>query len=357
MNKLLLLPLILPFIMLFAFTADKSEEKINATLANPSINHPEELGQVNWIRNYDEAKKVAQQTSKPILILFQEVPGCGTCKRFGNDVLSHPLIVDAIEEAFVPLAIYNNHKGHDAEILKAFKEPAWNNPVVRFIDGNKKELSSRIGDYNALSLVNGMIDALNNVKQNTPAYLDLLQQDLTAQLTDTEKASFAMFCFWTGEAKLGNIDGVVSTEPGFMGGHEVVTVEYNPAILNFETLTKEAKNLSCASKVFVDNAQQKESAEKVLTANSIKKSSNFRADHEPKYYLSKSIYQHIPMLPVQASKVNALVGQGKDPSVLLSPRQLAMRDKLKAKNSGQTNYLSCVNFLSCWEKAVLETGL
>lgn len=34
-----------------------------------------EAGRVAWLRNLDEAKKVAGQTNKPILLLFQEIPG------------------------------------------------------------------------------------------------------------------------------------------------------------------------------------------------------------------------------------------------------------------------------------------
>ena len=36
---------------------------------------PRELGKVKWLRNFDEAKKASARTGKPILLLFQEVPG------------------------------------------------------------------------------------------------------------------------------------------------------------------------------------------------------------------------------------------------------------------------------------------
>lgn len=38
-------------------------------------NQAEELGQVNWGRNMDDAKAKSAETGKPILVLFQEVPG------------------------------------------------------------------------------------------------------------------------------------------------------------------------------------------------------------------------------------------------------------------------------------------
>jgi hypothetical protein len=36
---------------------------------------PIELGKVPWLRDYDEALALARKTKRPILILFQEVPG------------------------------------------------------------------------------------------------------------------------------------------------------------------------------------------------------------------------------------------------------------------------------------------
>ncbi|MEM8910078.1 MAG: thioredoxin family (seleno)protein, partial [Bacteroidota bacterium] len=41
-------------------------------LANTAnIPNPVELGQVNWLRDYDQAVAQSRQTQKPILILFQ----------------------------------------------------------------------------------------------------------------------------------------------------------------------------------------------------------------------------------------------------------------------------------------------
>ena len=37
--------------------------------------NPEELGKVKWLRNLAEATADAKKTGKPVLIMFQEVPG------------------------------------------------------------------------------------------------------------------------------------------------------------------------------------------------------------------------------------------------------------------------------------------
>ncbi len=106
-------------------------------------NNPVELGNVHWLRSFDEAQARSKKEGKSILILFQEIPGCQTCRTYGSDVLTHPLLVEAIETAFIPLAIHNNKGGADAEILKRYNEPAWNNPVVRIVDSHGSQILPR----------------------------------------------------------------------------------------------------------------------------------------------------------------------------------------------------------------------
>ena len=123
--------------------------------------NPVELGDVHWLRSYDEAQMRSKKEGKPILILFQEIPGCETCRNYGSDVLTHPLLVEAIETEFVPLAIHNNKGGHDGEILKRFQEPAWNNPVVRVVDSEGSNILPRLsGNYSAAGLTGLMTNAL-----------------------------------------------------------------------------------------------------------------------------------------------------------------------------------------------------
>lgn len=46
-----------------------------SSTARPRVNQAEELGQVNWGRDLDDAKAKSAASGKPILVLFQEVPG------------------------------------------------------------------------------------------------------------------------------------------------------------------------------------------------------------------------------------------------------------------------------------------
>lgn len=294
--------------------------------------NPVELGEVSWLRSYEEALQESARLDKPVFILFQEVPGCATCQNYGKKVLSHPLVVEAIEDLFVPLAIFNNKGGSDREVLQKYGEPSWNNPVVRMVDARGDNLVPRVnGDYTALGVTERMIYALQRADRAVPVYLELLRDELRARQDGTRKATFSMYCFWTGERTYGQLDGVVSTRPGFMDGREVVEVEYNPAAIHLEDIIEAGQGSSCADRMYTHEAGQTATASKVLGQNKVTNTKTFRQDREPKYYLSKTHYRAVPMTDLQATRVNALIGHGKSPDEVLSPRQIQYAEKQKGK--------------------------
>lgn len=285
-------------------------------------NNPVELGDVHWLRSMEEAQMKSKKEGKPILILFQEIPGCQTCRSYGSEVLTHPLLVEAIETNFIPLAIHNNKGGQDAEVLKRFNEPAWNNPVVRIVDSNGADMVSRLsGNYSAAGLSAMMTTVLIKQKGKAPVYLQLLTDELTAEQKGISKATYSMYCFWTGEALFGKINGVVKTTAGYQGGKEVVTVEYDPALISKAALDKIAQNQKC----------------------SVSAAGSFRPDSTPKYYLTNSKYNVIPMTELQKCRVNSAIAEGQDPTIFISQRQLTF---LKTS----TNNLVNVPLIEAWKK-------
>ena len=318
---------------------------------------PIELGKVNWIRDFDKGIAQAKKVEKPVFILFQEVPGCSTCQNYGKKVLSHPLIVDAIENLFVPVAIFNNKKGADAQVLKYYGEPSWNNPVVRIVNEQKKDIVKRVGsNYTSLGLVQAMVQALDAVNKQVPDYLSLLEKELLAEHSGTVTTNLAMYCFWTGEKQIGKMDGVVATQPGFMGGREVVQVTYDPAVLEYEQLLENAKKNNCASHVYVAEEQEEKQAKKIVGTTNISKVSTFRLDKDPKYYLSKTHYQYVPMTDLQAVKVNSLIGENRSPDAVLSPRQLVVAQYIKQHPKGKWKSAINKDIISAWEaiEAVMD---
>ena len=292
-------------------------------LWSPKSDNPVELGDVDWYRDYNTAISQAQNSDKDLLILFQEVPGCSTCTTYGNEVMSHPLIVEAIEEHFIPLCIYNNHKGEDAKILKKFGEPSWNNPVVRIVNNSGKDIIPRLArSYSRAYLVEGIIAALRDQGKPTPQYLSNLQIEFSNH--NPEDLILGMYCFWSGEKALAQIQGVTETQAGFMTGKEVVKVRFNPEMISASELVKEAKKNNCADVVFDDY--------KKIAGVPVQKKGKYSRDKESKYYLYRSPYKVIPMTPYQQLKVNAEISTGGDPSYLLSNRQLQLFNKVHQSN-------------------------
>ena len=291
---------------------------------------PEELGKVNWLRDFEQGLERAGREDKLVFLLFQEVPGCSTCRNYGKEVLSHPLIVEAIETLFVPVAVYNNKGGQDAAVLKYYKEPAWNNPVVRIVGFDRFDAAPRVsGNYSPLGVVQAMLFALERKGSPIPSYLTLLNEELQAQQQGAETTTLSMYCFWTGEKQLGQLDGVISTQAGFMDGREVIQVTYNPDVIPFEKIVASGRQVSCADRVYAHNDSQQQSAAKLLGKDKTARATTFRPDREPKYYLSKTHYRAVPMTALQAARANALIGQGKSPEGLLSPRQVELAQQAK----------------------------
>lgn len=291
--------------------------------------NPVELGDVHWNRSLTKGISDAQSQGKPILILFQEVPGCGNCTRYGNTALRHPLIVEAIESFFVPVCIYNNKGGEDAKALQRFNEPSWNNPVVRIIRADGSDIVPRMAEFGSLhQLVSGMRQALEQVGITVPQYLLLLESELKARETGLSTATFSMYCFWSGESAFGSIPGVVETEPGFQNGQEVVRVQYDPSQISASEL------------------------EKVTAPKGIKSCQNgssFRTDREPKYYLAQTPFRAVPMTSLQACRANSLVALGESPNAVLSPRQRAIADYIERNpEKSWKNHIGTTDLVSAW---------
>ncbi len=328
--------MIFVFLFLLAYTFGESQENTWTSLTD----NPIELGKVHWNRDYQKAIDLSMSSNKPIFLFFQEVPGCFTCQKFGNQVMSDPFVVEGIEQYFIPLVIYNNKGGKDVEILKKFKEPSWNNPVIRIIDHNGKNLIERIsGRYDRISVLSAMIECLQKKQVFIEPYLINYLNELISQ-QNAATTHFGMYCFWSGEKALGQIEGVIATEAGFMAGGEVVEIVYDPNIIPIKDLVKEASKSSSADRVYL-------SKEEIDKFKGSKERSNFRKDRESKYYLFHSKYSKIPMTKAQALKVNSLLGKKKNPDSLLSPRQLYLMDHLKSDKR-----LYDQEFASTWFKTI-----
>lgn len=285
---------------------------------------PPELGDVQWLRSYDEALKESSRTGKPVFILFQEVPGCSTCVNYGMNVLSDPLLVDAIENEFVPLAIYNNKGGSDRKTLDLYQEPTWNNPVVRIVDAKGTDLIDRIaGKYSIRGVVDGISSALLVAGKGQPKYLSLL---IDLQERRTETTYYSMHCFWTGEAVFGGQDGIIATEPGWMSGKEVVKITYDPNKVSEKELHNIAKRNHFHSTTY---------------------DTDYRIDNDPQYYLKQSPYKYLPLSSIQKSRINAELASSGNPNQFLSQTQLQYLKIIKSTDQ-EPKVLYHLDFNEAW---------
>lgn len=244
-------------------------------------------------------------------------------------MLAQPLIVEAIEENFVPLAIYNNVGGKDKEVLKRFNEPAWNYQVMRFIDPQLKDIIPRKDKvWSIHETATRLADAIETSGNEVPSYLKNVL--IPESSPDNRIAVFAMYCFWTGEAKLGSLEGVIATEAGFYDGHEVVVVKYNEQVIPLIDLVRAAEKFDCAHAVFLPTkAEQK----KIAAQTKLRNVSLFAFDDgyrrapqrdQKKQIGSSEKLQELNLTPMQWTKINSRVVSRDAMNQWLSPRQIAV---------------------------------
>ncbi|NJK89632.1 MAG: peptide-methionine (S)-S-oxide reductase [Myxococcales bacterium] len=135
-------------------------------------------------------------------------------------------------------------------------------------------------------------------------------------------ATFVMGCFWSGQACLAELDGVVDAEPGFQNGREVVRVSYDANATSLERLVREASARGCASAVIAEAVGR----DLALPVRSVQAS--FRSSSaDDLHALRHSSWRDVPMTRSQALKVNAVLARGEDPSRWLTARQRFLRGR------------------------------
>ena len=88
--------------------------------------------------------------------------------------------------------IRNNVDGYEKEVLERYDEPTWNNPVIRFVDGDGKDILPRkdrvwlLGDVTAR-----VVQVLEAAEQKVPAWLATLWDETSSE--EVQTASFAMY--------------------------------------------------------------------------------------------------------------------------------------------------------------------
>lgn len=102
----------------------------------------------------------------------------------------------------------------------------------------------------------------------------------------TETAVFSMYCYWTGEAAVGQVPGVVRTRIGSLGGNEVVEVEYDPARTDVGRLAQALKRRNSFYALLAPDREAAARASRLLPASDVEvRSGRVRYTEEPKHSL------------------------------------------------------------------------
>lgn len=225
---------------------------------------------------------------------------------------------------FVPVAIQNNADGEDARTLERFKEPAWNNPVVRFLDLQGKDVIARKdGVWSAAELAARMSASLAAAKQTVPLWWKLAELD--ARATELPHAVFAMHCFWVGQARLGDLAGVADARPAFLEDLEVVDVCYDPAQISLTGLIETADRGGVADRVWVGTDAELAMGRKAIGERAAKLGAAPRLapESDDLRSLKASPWVKADLVRAQAVRFNAALAAHADAKPLgLSPRQL-----------------------------------
>ena len=242
-------------------------------------------------------------------------------------MLAQPRVIEILENDFIPVAIYNNAGGYDKKILNHFNEPSWNYQVMRFLDADLKDIIPRKDKvWDVRGTLNRMAKALEVSKKSSQG--SAKKSESSSQAASNKVAAFAMYCFWTGEAKLGSLDGVSETEAGFYDGHEVVVVKYNDQEIDLLTLVDEAEKFDCASAVYLPDAADRKLVKDKTRLRTVKNfdfSSGYRrapeSDQKRQLSSAKSMLKKLDLTPQQWTKLNSRGVSGASVRELLTPSQ------------------------------------
>ena len=215
--------------------------------------------------------------------------------------------------------------------MKEFNEPAWNFQVIRYLNAEGKDIIPRKDvvwtlDGNAKR----MVETLKAAGRPVPEYLQSLAY--TGQSKDLAVAAVAQYCFWTGEVAIGKLDGVVSTEAGFYGGHEVTKVVYDPQRIDLAGVVRGAAAGQKVDAVYVPAGSPADGVSGVKPFGK-----GYRVAPASDQMRQMQGYGPLLALPglteMQETKLNALIRTDRNQALAwLSPRQqAALSSGAKAK--------------------------
>jgi hypothetical protein len=149
----------------------------------------------------------------------------------------------------------------------------------------------------------------------------------------TESAVFSMYCYWTGEATIGRVPGVVATRIGHLPGAEIVEVTYDPARTDVGELAAALKANRSFYSLLARSREERERALAHLPGIEVKVESDAPDFLEPKHSLRTrhpDLY-YLDLTEAQAIALNSWSYFGGAMPDVLTPEQRALRPKIRER--------------------------
>ncbi|MDQ3119241.1 MAG: hypothetical protein M3Q89_06695 [Verrucomicrobiota bacterium] len=148
----------------------------------------------------------------------------------------------------------------------------------------------------------------------------------------TRRVAFAQHCFWTGEMKLGQIEGVVRTEAGFFQGREVTLVHFASDRISLEELARKASQAGVADMLYLEPASgpQQTANLAVTLGRPLDQTYRVAPASDQKKQIAGTPFAGLRLTPDQATKVNAFARANPDRALeWLAPLQREQFRKTK----------------------------
>ncbi len=274
-----------------------------------------ETAMMTWLDDVDVALSQSKASGRPVLALLNDGPDCASCRSIRHQLSRHPLLTEAVTDEFVALRL----NPHDAQRLTTAGSP------LIFLNGAGQSLLTSTSHSPANDgLALRMQQALHAANRPVPRYLQALA--LEDDVSKHKRSAFAMFCYWIGEYELGKIDGVISTEAGWLEGREVTLVNYHEDQLALPTLAEKAAEVKCAQKVFAPTPEERQSLMSAFTrlvVGTLDKRYRKAKPSDQKKQIQRWDLSGVPGLtPMQLTKLNAFAPDDRQLALSwLSPRQ------------------------------------
>ncbi len=129
-------------------------------------------------------------------------------------------------------------------------------------------------------------------------------------------------------------------------------MQFDPSVITYDKLVTAAQRSGNAAPVIARTDRQLAVA-RGLDARVVRTDDAVRVDREPKYYLRKTPYRHVPMTSLQATRINAAIHtKNGDPRRYLSPRQRLLLQVIeKHPKGGWKNVVGTRDLLKAWTDA------